>query len=419
MTQKWLKSDWAWVVVGLLSLVWWRIAAGYDGHHLVLVVALSLASFAVGCLIGFLFTSYGEEAGTVGKVRDWLVGGLTGITVVKAGAIRDLLVAFAADGGPNGYAIVVAFATTYSVLGFFFMFFQQELIFNVLLAASRAERGRIEGTREAGLLVQRFLTNLPVSILSGIEDVDEIDLDKEESAKLYKLLDSDDTNRFLEEADKAVKAGNADWDIVNRAANLHYYRTYFEKDDSKKLENAKTAACWIDRALVMNPTHVDMTVKRAAIAGVMKKTEETIAILEKLNRRPEAPLYVKEWLGFYLLDFPDRLDESIQYSELYHSILPEESDSLFNIAAAYGRKYSRDVESPNRQPSPKDRELALSYLRRGLNRQPGYATTVREKMTGPDGSFRSLKDDSEFCSMLAVFTPQVENRAPAERATGA
>jgi len=120
------------------------------------------------------------------------------------------------------------------------MFFQRELIFNVLLTASRAERGRLEGTRQAGQLIQQFLAMLPVSILSGVDDVDDIvEFHKDEADRLRELLDSDDVKKFVEEAAQAVKHGNADWDIVSKAANLHYYRTYFEKDDAKKLQKAE------------------------------------------------------------------------------------------------------------------------------------------------------------------------------------
>jgi hypothetical protein len=139
----------------------------------------------VGCLVGFLFTSYGEESGTVGKIRDWLIGGITGLTIAKAGAIKGLLLAFAAGPGPSEFALTVSFAVVYAVLGFFFMFFQRELILNVVLAESRAERGRVDGTGQAGKVIQRFVLALPASILSGIDDVDDlVQFRKNEAEKL-------------------------------------------------------------------------------------------------------------------------------------------------------------------------------------------------------------------------------------------
>jgi hypothetical protein len=92
----------------------------------------------VGCLVGFLFTSYGQEEATVGKVRDWLVGGLTGLTIAEASNIKSLLGAFAIDSSTQEFAVVVSVAVLYTGLGFFFMFIERELILNVCLAQSRA-----------------------------------------------------------------------------------------------------------------------------------------------------------------------------------------------------------------------------------------------------------------------------------------
>lgn len=397
------KSQWMLIVAGLLSIAGLPIVAQLSWHRFVLLDALSVASLMVGSIVGFLFTSYGEEAGTVGKVRDWLVGGITAITVLKAESIKGLLLDFAVGPEPNEYALVVAIAITYSVFGFLYMFVQRELILNVLLAESRAERGRLEGTREAGQVVLRLLANIPANILSGSEDIDILDtLSKAEGDALRDQLNSSEVTNFLQQADQAVKAGNADWQIVAIAANLYCYRTYFESNGEARLQKAKIAACWLDRALLINSKHVDFTVKRAAIAGEMKRTGDTTLILEALNRRSDAPFFVRQWLGFYLLDYPERLDESIEYSKSYHSILPEESDALFNIAAAYGRKYCQNARKENRQPNPSDRENALVYLKQALDRQPDYVTAVRDKWSKPDGSFSCLKDDDEFRLLVGL-----------------
>src|SRR6266852_4762624 len=146
-TEPKTKNPWGtltWSLIAIVSVGWWIIASQHSRWRLVLVVGLSLSSFMVGCLVGFLFTSYGEETGTVGKIRDWLIGGITGITIAKAGAIKGLLLTFAAGAGPSEFALAISSAVVYAVLGFFFMFFQRELILNVLLAQSRAERGTIE-----------------------------------------------------------------------------------------------------------------------------------------------------------------------------------------------------------------------------------------------------------------------------------
>jgi tetratricopeptide (TPR) repeat protein len=390
------------IISAFLSLVGWPIAAQFNFHRFTLVASLAFASFMVGSIVGFLLTSYGEEAGTVGKVRDWVVGGITAITIIKVGAIKDLLLTFAAGPGPNEYALSVAVAITYSAFGFLYMFLQRELILNILLAESRAERGRLEGTREASLVVQGLLIKIPPNILSGSEDVDAIQtLTKTEAIALRAELEGEDVTKFLRQAEDAIRRGNADWQVIVTAANLHCYRTYFEDNEESRMAKATLAVCWIERGLLINPKHVDLTVKKAALLGEMKKTRESIATLEMLNQKPEAPYFTKEWLGYYLLECPERLEESIQYSESYHALMPEESDALFNIAAAYGRKYCAAVRDGSREPNPKDRVSALSYLRKALESQPDYAVTVRDKWMKPDGSFGCLADDSEFLAVVA------------------
>jgi hypothetical protein len=215
---------------------------------------------------------------------------------------------------------VAGASAVYFAFGFFFMFFGRELGLNVLLAKSRAERARLEGTGQAGQVTQRVSLALPASILSGVDDIDEIvEYRKSEADKLRTLLYSQDVQNFLDESDNALKAGaNLDWDIVSKVAGLHYYRTYFEKEENK-FSQAERASYWIQRALTLNPLHVDFTVKYADTLGMMDRHEEAVAILERLEHTPEAPAYVKQWLGYFLL-FVNREDEAIRYSEEYHRL---------------------------------------------------------------------------------------------------
>jgi hypothetical protein len=302
-TQK-PKNPWGritWIGIALLSCIWWWVAAQGLLWRLVLTVALSLASFMVGCLMGFVFTSYGEETNTVGKVRDWLIGGLAGLTIAKAGAIKGLLVTFAAGAGPSEFALAAGDSVVYASLGFFFMFFQRELILNVLLAESRAARGRVEGTGQAGQVTQRLLQALPANILSG-DNKDITDkVDEQQTEKLRAILYSTDVQTFLDEAEEAAKTGvSVDWDVTSKVANLHYYRTYFEEEKDRPAQ-AEKACNWVQRALVINPQHVDFAAKYADLLGMLDRDVEAAAILERIEMTPEAPAYIEQWLGYYLL----------------------------------------------------------------------------------------------------------------------
>lgn len=402
--KNYLSTPTSIALVTLVLFGWLYLTSQGSAMRFVLLAGLGLASFAIGCLVAFLFTSYGEEVGTIGKIRDWLIGGLTGLTIAEAGAVKRILLTFAAGPGASEFALVVAFFVVYSVLGFFVMFFQRELILNVLLAERRAERGRLEGAGEAGIVIQRFLLALPPSILSGVDDIDEvIQFRKAEAEKLHTLLYSSEVDKFLEQADQALKtSAGLDWDVVSKAANLHYYRTYFEKEDRKESE-CECAHAWIVRALAMNPLHVDLTVKLADVLGMMDRYVEAVSILEKLECTPEAPAYLKQWLGYFLL-FVDRNDEAIRYSEEYHKLFPDEHDSIFNIASAYAQKHCSEIHRQEAEQgmNSENRKLALEKLKEALRGEPDYAETVRTKWIRRGESFDCFADDKEFRSIVCL-----------------
>lgn len=394
-----------WLLIFLVSVYWWHIVGQGLFLRTVLNIALSLASFMVGCLVGFLFTSYGEEAGTVGKIRDWLIGGITGLTIAKAGDINGLLAKFQATQAANSgweFALTVSAAVVYATLGFFFMFFQRELVLNVLLAEGRAQRGQIDGTSHAGQVVKSFLLKLPASMLSGVDDVADItQVDPSETKSLHDLLYSDDVNEFLKQADTSLSDGKGlDWDVVSKVANIQYYRTYFEKDD--KPAQARRAIDWITRALIMNPQHADFTLKLADMIAAAGDSEAAVTVLERLVRQPDAPIVVRQWLGYFLLDVPNRLKDAVRYSEEYRSLVGEDTDCLFNLAAAYAQAFCEGV--PDLGPSDQTHQKALSYLRQGLQRDKGYADVVKTKWIEKGESFDCLVSDKEFRSLVGLDT---------------
>jgi tetratricopeptide (TPR) repeat protein len=372
-------------------------------RRFVLLTSLGSASFAVGCLIAFLFTSHGEEAGTIGKIRDWVIVVITGLTVAKAAAIKNLILNFVISAEPNEFALATATSIVFFIFGFFVMFFPRELVLNLLLARSRAERGRLEGTRQAGQIIQSLLAALPASILSGVDDVDEIvEFRKVEATRLRDLLYKPDVGKFLDEANEQSNLGaSLDWDVVSKVAHLHYYRTYFEKDE-KKVAECERAHAWIVRALSMNPLHVDLTVKLADTLSMVERYAEAVSILEKLECKPEAPAYIKQWLGYFLL-FVRRTDDAIKYSEEYHRLFPNESDSLFNIASAYAQKYCDEVrKTGTANASSPSRRAALKKLEEALHAQPDYAQTVRAKWAQKGESFECFAEDNDFRAVVGL-----------------
>jgi len=398
----------SWIIIAVVSMAWWVIAGKGSLDRSVLLAWLSLASFVAGSLIGFLFSSYGEESNTVGKIRDWLVGGLTALTVANATMIKNVVKYFALNPENNiEFAFTIGAAIVYSGLGFYFMFFQRELILNVLLARSRAERERVGGTQEAGEVVRKLLIRLPANLVSGSVEISEIPSVNEKNKDLKELLYSENVETFLKDAEQALGTDSVDWDVVSKAAYLTFYRVFFNKEDRKTAINL--ALRWIVRALNINPLHIDLTMKYAYLIG-NAEPQSAVAILERLSNQPMAPMIIKQWLGSMLRSLPDRLDEAIAVSAEYHKLFPEESDTFFNIANAYGQKYRKQLQEKNTTtlPESNNRQSVLSNLREGLAKQPELLEVVRN-WTEPGRAFDVLLHDKEFRVLVGL---------PAEAAVG-
>jgi hypothetical protein len=379
-----------WVVIGLLSLCWWKFESNFARQRFALAVSLSMASFAVGSIIGFLFSSHSEEADTIGKIRDWFIGGIATLTIAKAAQIKATITTFAADPGPNGFALALGGTVAYAALGFAFMYFLREIYLNPQLAERRRERGIIEGTRSVDHVVKNSSAKLPPSILSNGPDVSDISNPekKEAACKLKPDFYSPDVDAFLDQVMTDVEQGcNVNWDDVAKVANIHYYRTYFEKKEAKPAQ-ARLALEWIQRVLLFNPHNIDMITKSADMLTVATcDYAGAVSILERLVREPAAPLMVRQWLGYFLLYLPHRACDAICYSNLYRKLVGEDTDSLFNIACAYAQAY---CEGPGAEPGLEDHQdnhdKALQFLDTALQREPSYASVV-SKWVQPGESF--------------------------------
>lgn len=397
-------DKWTWIGIALASVLWWSIAGQRNGQRFVLLVAASLGAFAIGCAAGFLFSSYGDETNTIGKVRDWLIGGITGLTLAKvqSGALQRLLTPFCVSGSSSEYALVLSMVVTFTGVGFFFMFFQRELIVNVLLAQSRAERGRIEGTVQTGVIIGSISRQLPTKLMSGVQDAEEV-LDAAEVKSLHDSLFSPDVDEFLKNVEDAQSKGaSLDWDVVSKTAYVYYYRSYF--DESQRDAYVAKALPWITRALVQNPTHVDMAMKQADMLSAAGDDDGAISVLQALVRRPEAPVVVKQWLGHFMVFRPELLHDAIRYSKEYLEEFPHDADGWANLAAAYARLYALELRELGKEHDfeSEKRRCAIEAFRRAIECDPDYRDYARTKLMEPGKSFEVFKNDREFNALLAV-----------------
>lgn len=400
-----------WVVALILSCGFWILESQGSLSRAVLVISLSCSCFVLGSIAGFLFTSYGEETATVGKIRDWLIGAITGVTIASVASIKAILLTFAAGPGPQEFALTIGVSITYAGLGFFFMFFQRELILNVLLAESRIKRGRIDGTSNAGLVAQRLITLLPASVLSGVDDIEELIQENDPAtAEFRSQLYSDEVSKFLDEAKAAAKVGlPLDWDVVSKVAILHYYRIYFEKGQAKEAQQRR-AEEWLNRALVLNPNHADIRAKYADVLSMVERYEEAVAVIEALAKSTDGPAYTLQWLGYFLLFVDDRERDAIALSKEYAQRFPFLDHAYFNVACGYAQLHGKSSKKSETAALSLGKEIlnsddckaeALAWLKKGLAIDPEYAEEIKEDQLGPGESFTSLADDLEFKRVLA------------------
>jgi len=397
-------------IIGFLAIILLVIAGRGSMRELSLFIALSLASFIAGCLVGFLISSYGEETATIGKVRDWLVGGTSALTLANIGPIKAFLLSVGKAGGdnPTDIAITLSVVLLNLGIGFFFMYFGRELILNVLLARSRAEREKLEGSQHAGQVVRQFLLRLPASMLTGVQFSGEIDsLDKAEGERLKGALYSDEVDQFLEQAENAAQSASLDWETISKAAYIYYYRTYFDKEHSERAVDK--ALEWLVRAVTMNPNHVELTMKYAEMLYTRNEKDAAISILERLARRPEAPMLVLEWLGYYLRYIHDRLDDSIDYSKRYLANNPNDTDPLFNLAYAYGRKYCDELQGNGSSGIHEsvNRTAFIANLKKALPDQPKMKTIVKDTWFKSGTGLECLKEDKDLADLLTSI-PDIE-----------
>jgi tetratricopeptide (TPR) repeat protein len=403
-----------WSIIGVASLIWWGFESDGCLQRFILAAGMSLAAFMAGSLIGFLFSSHDEEADTIGKVRDWVIGGITTLSIAKASAIKATITTFAAGEGSNEYAIAFGGAVAYAALGFLFMYFLRELYYNPRLAISRRERGIIEGTRTVDQVVKTFQVKLSPEILTGGSSVDDItnDANKQAAKELGDKLSSPEVKAFLEQADTALAdCSGLDWDVISKVAYIHYYRTYFE-NDSDKLTEARLALDWIQRALLLNPHHADLTTKYADMLAVTQDFAGAVSILERMLHQPDAPLVVRQWLGYYLLYVPKRLADSVRYSQEFRQLVGENTDTLFNLACAYAQAYCEGADAEPGLDWATTHENALSYLRQALAKEPDYVSVVYPKWTTAGESFECFAQDKEFLAIVTPKAPDVPGSVP-------
>jgi tetratricopeptide (TPR) repeat protein len=402
-----------WITLLSGEVLWCLIASRTAGNWYLAGAASLFAANCFGNVCGifsaFLFTSSGkEEESTFGKIRDWMLAGITGAGATeimeRGGSVKRLLELFAIGPQSGEFALVISTVAIGFTSGFFFMFFQRELNLNVLLAKARALTAASENAQSASTAVQELLSKLPPFLLTDISDVSESELSPSDRSELEQLLLSDNVNKFLDQMKERTESGAAvDWDSVSKTAFIQYYRTYFVKKEDRKRQ-IDEAERWVKRALIMEPLHGALTVAYADLHSLQEDYPTAAQELKDLIANGDPPASAFQQLGYYLLE--DGKDtESVRYSKKYLELYPDDASTCFNLAFCYGRLF---CSSPDK---PELRTECLTFLSKGLLLDPEHATKIRD--TWFTEGFTCLKGDAQVVDALN----QADARAKPSKST--
>lgn len=359
---------------GLASVLWWTGAAEFEQARVAAFVGISALAFALGTTVAFLFTSHGDEEQSVGKVRDWLLGGLTVLTFGEAlnrfQSIKALIKLFEVKTGDFGS--LVAMLAVGLVLGFYTMFFNRELVLNALL-----KRGHLE---------QRKLTQELAAVSVELAKADSLRPDTDPEAKRA-ALPAEGKKRLAQFAAVGQQAREMGEDLKPDTswalAKASYHSGQYEK-----------AAPLLEKFLP-DPEHAtEAALKLAQCYGEMGQPGEAVRVLERAKGDHPAPPVLK-LLGYYLLWIPERLKEAVAYTTEYLGRRPKDDGAVLNLACAHAQLYG--------QSEKKDEELkkhALDQLARAIELDPSTKALARS-LARPGGDFVSLADEPKFKELVA------------------
>jgi tetratricopeptide (TPR) repeat protein len=402
------------IFAAIATVVWCHYLGGTDFNRFSLALITCCASFAVGSLFGFLFTIFGDEIGSFGKIQNAVVAAASGVVGVGIAKISDVgkalgqLQLFGTSSAAS-YWFSTLVVLSYFLAGFYFMYLLRKLVLNPALAQSRAEMSRIElsgSAEDAATEVAKILTP---AVLLGREYIGDVVLAGGSQAKaLQDQLYSDAVSKFLDRCEQDITSGvEIPPDNITRAAVIHYYRAYFQKEGTPERDKQlQLAESWLSRALLHDSTDLGLYIKLADIYGMEGRYSEAVGFLQRLEQDPTAPQFVQQWLGYYLLFVDGQEQEAIRQSLDFHKRFPGETGGIFNASCGFAQLYAIEVHKKQMTdktvtaiPASKNRRRSLDLLRRAVEIDPAARAQAR-KYAVPGESFETLADDKDFQKII-------------------
>jgi tetratricopeptide (TPR) repeat protein len=348
------------------SILWWGIAGHWTMERSVAFIGVSMMSLSCGLLLGFLFSAYEGEQASVGKVRDWLIGAITGIVIAKAagggGEVYGLFAQFKPrEGSEIDVPLLIATAVTYATAGFFLMYVMRELQLNPAFRAARKKADEIAKQ-------------------TSVETDAGTKADRRPAAEKKEQLApaASDLLKVVEEKNLAPQE-------LTFEALVKTARAYYATNDFA------TALGYLREANRLRPQDAEIATLLASALNESGKREEGVQILRRLADRGENVPAVYKILGYYLLWFPDELQDSVRYSMEYLKAVPNDSGAIFNLACAYAQLFGE-------QQKTMWRDLAIAELRKAIAITDLWRERARDLT---DFDFAAIRDDPEFQTLIA------------------
>lgn len=389
-------------ILAILSLSWSLWLGDFSVVGTSMALALFCSSFLVGSLVGFIFTIFGEEIESLGKIRNSMIAvasGVAGLSIAKATELGGLIghVRLLHDNLDDASWFSVMIVVLFSIAGFYFMYLLRKIILNPLLAKSQKAIERLQISGNVSAVAADIENAVPQSLLLGREFIGEaIEADGPQAKSLEERLFGKTVSKFLENCETDLAAGiPISKDVIDRAATLYYYQSYFKKDDRDA--RIETAIAWVSRSLARDPLNISFSVKLADLFGMQERYAETASILERLVGDSDAPQYIRQWLGYYLLYIDGREQKAIDYSLEYFQLFPTEASAPFNISCGYAQLYLLELQRLGvaTAPDSENRRKSLEFLEKAIRLDPTSKEWAR-KYAVVNESFESLMSDEGF-----------------------
>ncbi len=345
-----------------------QIFSGAGQPLYVLIVAT--AALNVGAVIGFLYSTFGDEEAKFSKMFlavNGVLGGATLTDLLKkdnsllVSCLKQITVGCGLEEKSMGLVLVIII--TCVPVGFFWLYFNRKLVLNPLMHLAS------KSLREAN----EVLNQKPLQVNT--------DPDMAQPAPDPEVV----------AAAKIITKSGPPADPGNVGSLINVARSFYE------LKDFDQAVSYFQKALAIRPNQPEALVASASALLESGENLQAIPVLEKLVGLPIVPAIAWKLLGYAYLFYPDdgpdktqKLEASVTASRKYIALEPDDWGAKLNLACAYGQL------GPNYAGAVQE---AVTLVREILENKPDWKQRC-QRLTGGGQDFAQWAGVKEFMQLL-------------------